>query len=1012
MAATTSVEDRTREIGRDIFGRVAQQKRSFFHQDVDARIMDWAMHDEKLKVQLFRFVDVLPMLKAAGDVTKHLQEYFSAPGQSFPVIGQWGINLASSSGLAARAVAATVKSKVGGMAKRFIAGSNVEEAAAVIRNLRKHDMAFTIDILGEVTVSEVEAENYQRQYLELVRGMCEQAAGWQDEPLLDTAAGRPIPKVNVSVKLSSLYSQWEPADPDGTAAAVKERLRPILSLAKELGAFINIDMEHYAIKDLTLKIFREILMEPEWRDREHVGIAIQAYLHDSERDVRDLISWAKGRGTPVTIRLVRGAYWDYETVIARQRRWPVPVHTDKHETDTSFETITRLLIENYPVVQTAIASHNIRSIALAVALAEARTLPERALELQMLYGMGDPLKQAAVGIGQRLRVYTPYGELIPGMAYLVRRLLENTANESFLRQGFAENVSVEELLRSPEEVAAAAHPPVREGVGLAFPNEPERDYSRAEHRELMGKALAKVRQQFDRHYPLIIGGKEVSSEREIKSLNPSRPSEIVGRAASATTKEAQMAIDAATKAFPAWRDTPGEKRAEYLFRAAEIMRQERDELAAWEVYEVGKNWREADADVCETIDYLDYYGQEMVRLAKPRRLGPVAGETNDYFYQPKGIAVIIPPWNFPMAICAGMSTAAIVAGNTAIIKPASQSPIIAAKLADILRRTGLPDGVANYLPGPGSEIGDFIVSHPDIHLIAFTGSREIGCRINRLAAEVQPGQDHLKKVIAEMGGKNAIIVDSDADLDEAVLGTIASAFGYQGQKCSACSRVIALESVYAQFLSRLVEAARSLKIGNADDPGNFMGPVVDPGAMKSILRYIEIGKSEAELALDNRMANQLGRDLKSRPNQQQSPSPPAGEGQGEGYFIGPTIFADVPPTATIWREEIFGPVLSVMRAKDFEQAIELALGVEYCLTGGLFSRSPANIARAREAFRVGNLYINRKITGAIVARQPFGGFKMSGIGSKAGGPDYLLQFMDPRTVTENTLRRGFAPEEG
>jgi len=991
MAVKVNVEERTREIGLRMFNQVSQQKRRFFHGDIDARLMEWAMRDEKLKVQLFRFVDVLPMLETPDQIVGHLREYLGAPGQSFPLIGQWGLNLAAASGIAAKAVAGTVRSKIGGMAKRFIAGSNVQEAADLVERLRGQNMAFTMDILGEVTVSEGEAEGYEKQYLDLIRGMAERAEAWTDIPLIDTAAGKPIPKVNISVKLSSLYSQFEPADPDGTAEAVKARLRPILDLAKGLGAFIHIDMEHYEIKDLTLQIFGEIITEPEYRAWGDIGIALQAYLRECDEDARRLAALVKERGAPVHVRLVKGAYWDYETVVARQRGWPIPVWTEKHNTDACFERVTDFLLASYPHIALAVGSHNIRSIAHAMARAEELGLPQGAVEYQMLYGMGDPLKQAVVDLGQRLRVYVPYGKLIPGMAYLVRRLLENTANESFLRQGFAENISPEELLRNPADLASMPPAHTFEPDRMAFSNVPERDFSREEHRELARQALSKVRQQFDRHYPLIIGGKEVSTEREIKSLNPSRPSEVVGRTASAGENEARMAIEAAKEAFPAWRDTPGEKRAEYLFRAADIAEEERDELAAWEVYEVGKNWREADADVCETIDYMRYYGQEMVRLAAPRRLGSIPGEVNDCYYQPKGVAVIIPPWNFPMAICAGMSTAAIVTGNATIIKPASQSPVIAAKLVDILRRGGLPDGVVNYLPGPGSEIGDFIVTHPDVALIAFTGSREVGCRIYKLAAEVQPGQDHLKKVIAEMGGKNAIIVDSDADIDQAVLGTIQSAFGYQGQKCSAASRVIVLEPVYDQFLARLVEAARSLHIGPADDPANCMGPVIDAAAMRSILKYIEIGRSEAKLVLP--------------------PARLAGEDIAEGYFIGPTIFTDVPPSATIAQEEIFGPVLAVIKASDVDEALKIALGVQYRLTGGIYSRSPANIARAREQFRVGNLYINRKITGAIVARQPFGGFKMSGTDSKAGGPDYLLHFMDPRTVTENTLRRGFAPEE-
>ncbi|HOM73064.1 MAG TPA: bifunctional proline dehydrogenase/L-glutamate gamma-semialdehyde dehydrogenase, partial [Armatimonadota bacterium] len=493
-------------------------------------------------------------------------------------------------------------------------------------------------------------------------------------------------------------------------------------------------------------------------------------------DVKELIDLVKERGTPITVRLVKGAYWDYETVIARQRHWPIPVWTEKHETDACFERCVSMLLEAYPHVDLAIASHNIRSIAYVIAKSEELGLPKNAIEFQMLYGMGDPLKQAVIEQGQRLRIYAPFGELIPGMAYLVRRLLENTANESFLRQGFAEGISPEELLRNPEEIGKTAEPVhTFDQDKLAFPNLAERDFSKADHQELMKQALAKVKAQLGQYYPLIIDGKEVKTEKEIRSINPARPDEVVGRTASASQADAQAAIEAANRALLSWREVPAEKRAEYLLKAADIMEAERDELSALQVYEVGKNWREADADVCETIDYLRYYAKEMIRLSKPRRMGPVAGETNDYFYQPKGVAVIIPPWNFPMAICAGMSTAAIVTGNTVVLKPASQSPIVAAKFVEILNRAGLPAGVLNFLPGSGAEIGDYIVQHPNIHMIAFTGSREIGCRINKLAADVSPGQKHLKKVIAEMGGKNAIIVDSDADLDEAVLGVLHSA---------------------------------------------------------------------------------------------------------------------------------------------------------------------------------------------------------------------------------------------
>ncbi len=516
--------------------------------------------------------------------------------------------------------------------------------------------------------------------------------------------------------------------------------------------------------------------------------------------------------------------------------------------------------------------------------------------------------------------------------------------------------------------------------------EPLMDFSRAEARQAMDTALAQVAQQLGRDYPPIINGQAISTAATIDSLNPSHSKQIVGRCGRANIEQANAAVAAAKAAFPAWRDTEPAERADYLFRAAQVMRRRRFELAAWQVYECGKPRREADADVAETIDYCEFYGREMVRLAQPRRRD-VPGEENIYFYEPRGVTVVIAPWNFPMAILCGMTTAALVTGNTAIMKPAEQSAVIGAKLMEVFQEIGLPPGVVAYLPGIGEEIGPVLIDHPDVAMIAFTGSRGVGLHINRQAAEVHPGQQFIKRAIAEMGGKNAIIVDDDPDMDEAVHGVAASAFGYAGQKCSACSRVIVLESLHDAFVARLIEATRSLKVAPAEDPGCTVGPVIDSDAYERILGTIDKCKSEGRLVYAG----------------------DAGALKDEGYYIAPHIFDDVAPEAGIAQEEIFGPVLAVLRARDLEHALEIANGTAYALTGGLFSRSPEHIARVKREFRVGNLYINRKITGAIVDRQPFGGFKMSGIGSKAGGPDYLLQFVLPRTITENTLRRGFAP---
>jgi RHH-type proline utilization regulon transcriptional repressor/proline dehydrogenase/delta 1-pyrroline-5-carboxylate dehydrogenase len=422
-----------------------------------------------------------------------------------------------------------------------------------------------------------------------------------------------------------------------------------------------------------------------------------------------------------------------------------------------------------------------------------------------------------------------------------------------------------------------------------------------------------------------------------------------------------------------------------LFHAAEVMRQRRFEMAAWELFEVGKSWREADADVAEAIDYLEYYGREMLRLGQPRLTQELPGETNVYLYEPRGIAAVIAPWNFPLAILTGMTAASLVTGNCVIVKPAEQSPVTGALLIEILRAAGLPPGACQLLQG-GGELGSYLVRHPGVHLIAFTGSRDVGLEILRAAYDHPLPQEHVKRVICEMGGKNAIIVDADADLDDALVNIVESAFGYQGQKCSAASRLILVDEIHDIVLGRLVEAVRSLKIGTPEDPRNFVGPVIDAVAHAKIAGYIDLGRREGMCLLEREASN-------------------------EGFFIGPALFGDIEPHHRMAQEEIFGPVLAVIKARDFDHALEIARYSSYALTGGLFSRSPAHINKAREEFRVGNLYVNRGITGAIVERQPFGGLKLSGIGSKAGGPDYLLQFLEPRTISENTLRHGFVPPE-
>ncbi|MBD3561549.1 L-glutamate gamma-semialdehyde dehydrogenase, partial [Planktothrix sp. FACHB-1355] len=893
------------------------------------------------------------------------------------------LNFANPDSMPGQLAATTVSTAVETLAHKYIAGENIKQVIETVKRLRKDKMTFSIDLLGEAVITEAEAQSYLDRYLELMEQLTEAAKSWSNVEAIDSADGEPLPKVQVSVKITAFYSQFDPLDEKGSQQKVSDRICTLLRRAKELGAAVHFDMEQYAYKDITLSILKQLLLEEEFRSRTDIGITIQAYLRDSEKDLRDLIAWAKLRGNPVTVRLVKGAYWDQETIKSAQKDWPQPVYNDKAATDINYEKLTQLMLENHEYIYSAIGSHNVRSQARAMAIAETLNVPRRRFEMQVLYGMADKLAKAIVDRGYRVRVYCPYGDLIPGMAYLIRRLLENTANSSFLRQSLEER-PMEELLAAPTLKSGKVDDKAE--FTKAFPNVADTDYSDKEERERSQQAIQTVRQQIGKTYSPLINGEYITTTQTIDSVNPSNPSEIVGKIGLLSVEQAEQAILAAKAAFPAWRKTPVRQRAGVLRKAAEIMEKRRHELTAWMVLETGKPVREGDAEVSEAIDFCRYYADEMERLEQGYNYD-IPGETNRYNYQPRGVSLIISPWNFPLAIPTGMTVASLVAGNCTLLKPAEVSSVIAAKLAEILVEAGIPKGVFQFVPGKGSSVGAYMVKHPDVHMITFTGSQEVGCRIYADAAILQPGQKHLKRVIAEMGGKNAVIVDESADLDQAVAGVVQSAFGYSGQKCSACSRVIVLESIYDVFVPRLVEATRSLNVGAAEDPSTKVGPVIDANAHKRILEYIEKGRQEANLAL-----------------QMSAPS--------NGYFIGPTIFTEVSPTATIAQEEIFGPVLSVIKVKDFEEAIKVANGTNFALTGGLYSRTPSHIQKAQDEFEVGNLYINRGITGAIVSRQPFGGFKLSGVGSKAGGPDYLLQFLEPRAVTENIQRQGFAPIEG
>lgn len=986
----TLLESRVQSLGEQIFKEISKSSLSLLDSEFyTGKLLNWAMEDEDFKVSLFRFVDVFPALGDSSAIVRHAQEYFTPVAERIPSLLKWGLRVDPNS-ISAKISAPIIGHQIRSLASRFIVGETPEQALKGLRQIRKNRMAFTVDLLGEASLSEQEARVYVDRYDDLLRTLAREVPAWpESRPILEGHKGEVSP-INISVKLSALYSQARPVASKHSLGILADRFAEILALAKSVRAVVFLDMEDTAMTSLTLDVFREVLTRPEFRDYDRVGIVLQSYLRRTEDDFVSLIKWARLRGGAIGVRLVKGAYWDTETILAEQRHWPVPVWQDKAETDAAYERLALKLLENHEFIVPAFASHNLRSLCVVAATADMLKVPTTDYELQALYGMAEPIKKAFVDRGFLVRDYAPIGELIPGMSYLVRRLLENTSNEGFLRQNFYEQQDVKQLLGRPK--AKAPKEPQRPAMREQFQNSPLRDFSEANVRAGLADKVETFKTRLRIKPEVVapmIAGRYWEGEKRVSSVCPEEPALKVADVVLADRDAAEKAVTDLWQYFPQWRDRPVRERAEVLFRAAEHFEKQRDEITAVIVLEAGKPWLEADADVAEAIDFCVYYAHEALRISAAQRMGKISGEYNSYFYEPRGLTVVISPWNFPLAIPCGMFAASVVTGNATLLKPSLQTPLVARYLFDTFLAAGLPERAACFLPSSGREVGMSLVRHPLVSTIAFTGSKEVGLEIIKAASVTSPSAWQVKRVIAEMGGKNAVIIDDGADLDEAVRGVVYSAFGYSGQKCSACSRVIVVGHAYDRFLGRLREAVRSLVVGPASDPATFMGPVVEENAMKRIRDTVESAKKDCRIVIEGA-----------------SPLPPA---KG-GYYVQPVVFDNIPPNHPLLRDEIFGPVLAVIRAKDFDEALNVALDSEFALTGGLYSRSPANIRKAVEKFRVGNLYINRPCTGALVMRQPFGGFRMSGVGSKAGGPDYLLQFVVPRSVSENTMRRGFAPK--
>lgn len=999
----SKTEDKIYQLGKALLLEPSQKKStlSLFNKDWwYGQMIDWAMGHPQWKSNMFRFVDVFPYLKTGEDIIKHLKEYFEENGQ-LPPIFNFGLGMGK---IVPELMHSTVKKNMLAMSKLFITGENIDASFKHIKAQYKKNIKSTIAILGEATLSEKEAQFFFESYKELITKLHEKNSQWNSQNFDKKIEP---PKTSVSIKISSLYSQIKVEAWDETISCLKEKIRPLLLLAKEKNVLIYIDMEHFEYKDLTLKLFKDLLMEESLISYPFLGIVIQTYLKNSLKDLESLKKWAEKRKTPVFVRLVKGAYWDTEVINANQNSWPSPVLSEKILTDANCENCISFLLKNNKFLKLALGSHNARTIATAITLAEEMNLPKESLEFQMLYGMVDSLKQELTHRGFRVREYITIGDPIPSMAYLVRRLLENSANDSFLKKTLLQEDSLQNLLKSPHEkpqknsslnlldkkIDPSVNPQINNSVSnqkYLFRNTPPLNFSIEENRSQFKSALDELVKQLPITASPMTSGSNTPQGKTVSCFNPGNTQEPLGTVHYASKKLVNTAVAKALQGSASWGHLKNrEERIKLIKKVGTVLLENRFKLSSLIVKEVGKTWAESDAEVCEAIDFCFYYAEQYEKL-QPQLVSNVLGEQSIYYFKPRGPTAVIAPWNFPLAILAGMSVAALVTGNPILIKPAEQSSLIAQEFIKILLTVGIPKNIVHFLPGLGEEIGKMLVQHKDITTIAFTGSKDVGLEIIETSGRIQKGQVETKRSVIEMGGKNGIIIDSDADLDHAIKGIIDSAFKFQGQKCSACSRVIVVDSIYKALVARLLPAIQSLKIKNPVSPEAFAGPLIDVHSINKVKQFIQRAKDRGvPCLLENK---NIQEDFE------------------KGYFISPIVFSPVDPQDELAQEEIFGPVLSLITVKTFDEALQVMNSTSFALTGGVYSRSPQNIKRAQTELNLGNIYVNRNITGALVGRHPFGGFKMSGVGSKAGGPDYIKQFMNSFTTTENMVRCGFSPD--
>ena len=937
---------------------------------LDDKAMDLASADRELKAALFRFVDVVPACRSLDDLARHLTGFLGeleTPPPPVSAAMRMGNTRAGRTALG-KAAAAGVRH----MAHRFIIGEDPRAALGVLRELWKDGVASSVDLLGEATVTQPEAERYAARCSDALETMVAASRSWPARHQLDRDAAGPLPRANLSVKVSALTPLLRPDAPEPGKRDALPRLRSLLRQARDLGAHLHIDMESLDSRDAVLELVLGLLAEDEFRTGPSSGVVLQAYLRDSPETLEEILAWVTGPGErrdlPLTVRLVKGAYWDHEIVEAAQHGWTAPVFEVKADCDRNYEVLTRRLLDARIAghgVRAAIASHNLRSVAHAIAYNRLAGGSDRGIELQVLRGLGDPLQAAIAAQGLHVRSYCPVGDLVAGMAYLVRRLLENTSNDSFLVEQ-ARGVPIAELLAPPgegealRETPAPGRPMSGEALrGVAgFANEPVLELRRAPVRAGLADALAALDAELPLPVPVWVG-EDRRAREDFASTDPGRPDRIVAHAAEATPAEVDAALDAAQRGAREWGSVPAERRAEVLLDAAAWMRERRLRLAALAVRECAKPWPEADADVCEAIDFLEYYARGAVELERSAELLQVPGERNDLRWAPRGVAAVISPWNFPVAICCGMTSAALATGNAAVVKPAEQSPACGLMVVEALRAAGRPRrrGRAAARRGRrrGGARGRPAGAHDRLHRLGRGRPRDPAHR-----GRGPEGQKHLKRVIAEMGGKNVVIVDSDADLDDVVPALITSAYGFAGQKCSAASRVLCHEAIHDALLERLAGRVEVLRVGDAADLEIDVPAVIEREARDRVERYVAEAR-DAGRGSPPRRTTSPGTAGSRRPPwrptcRADSPVLPGGDLRPRARDRAGRATSPRPATA------------STRRA--------------YALTGGLFARNPDTVDYVVARSPVGNLYVNRNITGAMVGRQPFGGNRLSGTGDQ------------------------------